>query len=70
MELTATSNINENQFRLDLLLLSKINDQQGKAKFDIYLNDELHHDSNIDGIPGPSAVENLVELIREQLPKS
>ena len=70
MELTATSNNDEIKFRFDLLLLSKVNDRQGKAKFDIYLNGVLHHDSNMDGIPGPSAVENLVELMRQQLPKS
>merc|ERR1712226_1438105 len=34
--------------QLDLLLMSRTNDQHGQGKFDIYINDELHHDSNTD----------------------
>jgi hypothetical protein len=47
-----------------LISISRTNEQRGKGKFDIYIDDELYHDSEADGIPGPSAIEELINLLK------
>jgi len=48
-------------------LLSRSNDTHGTARFDIYINGILHHDSSKDGIPGPSAIDQMVSVIGDGL---
>ena len=53
--------------RIDLILMTKTSDSSSRGRFDIYLDGNLHHDSIEHGIPGPSAIENLIEILRKRL---
>ncbi|CAG5086214.1 Oidioi.mRNA.OKI2018_I69.PAR.g11142.t1.cds [Oikopleura dioica] len=55
--------------KIDLILMTKTSESSNRGKFDIYLDGKLHHDSVEHGIPGPSAIENLIEILRKRLSK-
>ena len=60
------SNINI-PIRYDQLKFEIENESGNIAKFDIYMYGELWHDSDKDGIPGPSAMESLYDVIKKIL---
>ena len=60
------SNINFT-IRFDQLKFEIENESGNVAKFDIYMYGELWHDSDKDGIPGPSAMESLYDVIKKIL---
>ena len=53
--------------RFDQLRFEIENESGNIAKFDIYMYGELWHDSDKDGIPGPSAMESLYDVIKNIL---
>ena len=57
----------QNFFSFEKIIIDVINEQGGLAKFDVLINDEIWHDSERDGIPGPSALDQMYSIIKQIL---
>ena len=54
-------------FSFEKITINVVNEQGGLAKFDVLINDEIWHDSERDGIPGPSALDQMYSIMKQIL---
>ena len=53
--------------RYDAITITVEHEQGGVAKFDVFIDNQLWHNSVRDGVPGPSALDQMYTIVKQIL---